>query len=128
MPWLVALAVAGLAVALYAKERGPAAAEGRSWRVVRQSAPPKWLATMIDAAPRLAADKQWIVVQLENKRPQDGGAKRQPVLVIADEQVGPRAIAGRFHESDDLPLPPLWGPTLGARVELALEDIYFLAN
>lgn len=128
MPWLVALAVAGLAVALYAKERGPSAAEGRSWRIVRAATPPDWLARMIDAAPRLAGDKQWIVVQLENKRPADGGAKRQPALVIVDRQTGPRTVAGHFHESDDVPLPTPWGPPFGAPVELALEDIYFLAN
>jgi hypothetical protein len=128
MPWLVALAVAGVAVMLYASDKRPRPAEGRSWRIVRAAAPPKWLATMIDAAPRLAADRQWIVVQLENKRPNDGGARRQPVIVIAERQIGPNAIAGQFHATDEMPLPAPWGPSIGTPVELALEDIYFLKN
>jgi len=126
MPWLL-LAVAGVGLMLYAGHRSPSPAQGRSWRIVRASAPPRWLATMVDAAARLAADKQWIVVQIENTRP-DGAKVRQPVLVIADRQIGDRALLGHFAENDDLPLPAPWGPQEGTAVELALEDIYFLKN
>lgn len=135
MGWLIALALGVGSVYLLTSDDGSrladvfrSPAEGRSWRVLRESTI-DWVAhaAKLGQDPGAALVGQTVILRVASKVPGDG-ATSYPLAVFVDRQVGPFAFDGRVVALPDVPVPPRIGPKAGTSIAFTLADAFGLAS